>query len=129
MDEKKIAHYMEVNHCGREEAIELIAYDEEIDKMSMSEVDSDLTPEQKAAVKKAKGGIRSVDAYGKKRVRERKENPTKRGIIAELADFLTKNSDFSIENCEITNVERQIAFKCGENRYELTLVQKRPPKK
>jgi hypothetical protein len=29
---------------------------------------------------------------------------------------------------EITNKERQIAFKIGENAYELTLVQKRKPK-
>jgi hypothetical protein len=29
------------------------------------------------------------------------------------------------ENVEITNAERQIAFTVGENKYELTLTQKR----
>jgi hypothetical protein len=33
------------------------------------------------------------------------------------------------EMVEITNKERQIAFKVGENDYEFTLVQKRKPKK
>ena len=55
--------------------------------------------------------------------------PTKASLIAEIADFLQKNSENAIENCEITNKERQIAFKIGENSFELTLVQKRKPKK
>ena len=50
------------------------------------------------------------------------------GIIAELAKFLTENSENACENVEITNKERQIAFKIGENAYELTLIQKRKPK-
>ena len=81
------------------------------------------------AIKKVKGGVRAVNAYGKKVTRERKENPTKASLIAEIADFLQKNSENAIENCEITNKERQIAFKIGENSFELTLVQKRKPKK
>ena len=129
MDEKRIAELMKSLDLTRDEAIELLKEDEEVDKMSMKEVDNDLTEEQKKAVKKAKSGVRSVDAYGKKRKVERKENPTKRAIIAELFNFLSENSENPIENCEVTNVERQIAFKCGDNRYELTLVQKRPPKK
>ena len=60
--------------------------------------------------------------------RSRKENPTKAGIIAEIAKFLEENSENACENVEITNKERQIAFKIGENCYELTLVQKRKPK-
>jgi hypothetical protein len=47
---------------------------------------------------------------------------------AELAEFLEKSSGFACQNVEITNKERQIAFVVGENRYELTLVQKRPSK-
>jgi hypothetical protein len=41
---------------------------------------------------------------------------------------LVENSVNACENVEITNKERQIAFKIGENCYELTLVQKRKPK-
>ena len=63
-----------------------------------------------------------------KRGKVRAENPTKSGIIAEIAQWLMENAGFSAENVEITNKERQIAFKIGENAYELTLVQKRKPK-
>ena len=34
----------------------------------------------------------------------------------------------TVENLEITNKERQIAFKIGENSFEITLIQKRKPK-
>lgn len=60
--------------------------------------------------------------------KKRKENPTKSNIIALLATILAENGDFSAENVEITNKERQIAFVVGENAFELTLVQKRKPK-
>lgn len=66
----------------------------------------------------------NFDTSGKKK----KENPTKANIIALLATILTENGDFSAENVEITNKERQIAFTVGENAFELTLVQKRKPK-
>ena len=45
-----------------------------------------------------------------------------------IAKFLEEMSDFATESVEITNKERQIAFKIGENAFELTLVQKRKPK-
>ena len=60
--------------------------------------------------------------------KKRKENPTKANIIALLATILCENDDFSAENVDITNKERQIAFSVGENAFELTLVQKRKPK-
>ena len=56
------------------------------------------------------------------------ENPTKSGIIAEIANFLQENSENACENVIITNAERQISFTIGENTYEFTLVQKRKPK-
>ena len=60
--------------------------------------------------------------------KKKKENPTKANIIALLATILAENGDFSAENVEITNKERQIAFTVGDNAFELTLVQKRKPK-
>ena len=60
--------------------------------------------------------------------RERKANPTKGGIISELHKFLVEMSEFATESVEITNKERQIAFKIGEDAYELTLIAKRKPK-
>ena len=114
-----------------EEIKDIIATDDAIDKGQ--KVYFDLDPEkEKEAKKYTKAGTRKAptvykldNAEGK---RSRKENPTKAGIIAELAKFLTETSENACEMVEITNKERQIAFKIGENSYELTLVQKRKPK-
>jgi hypothetical protein len=114
-----------------EEIADVVKSDEAIDKGE--KVYFDLDPEKEKEAKKfAKAGTRKAptvykldNAEGK---RSRKENPTKAGIIAEIAKFLAENSENACENVEITNKERQIAFKIGENLYELTLVQKRKPK-
>ena len=114
-----------------EEIEDVIKADDAIDHGE--KVDFDLDPEkEKEAKKYIKSGTRKapvnyqLDNTGGKR--NRKENPTKGAIIAELAKFLTENSENACENVEITNKERQIAFSISGNNYELTLVQKRPPK-
>lgn len=130
MAETKKEKLMRILNITAEEAEDVIAMDKAIDKGER--VPFDLSPEkEKEAHKFANAGTRKaptafkLDATGKKR----KENPTKAAVIAEIAKFLTENSENACENVNITNKERQIAFKIGENDYELTLVQKRKPKK
>ena len=114
-------------NCTAEEAEDIIRTDKMIDRGERSPYDLD--PEKEKMAKKfANAGTRKAPTAYKFSKRERKSNPTKAGIIAELATFLTENSENACENVEITNKERQIAFKIGENLYELTLVQKRKPK-
>ena len=61
MTEKQIEKMMKSLGCSREEAIEVIREDEAIDKMSMKEVSSDLTAEQKKVVKEvSKTGTRKT---------------------------------------------------------------------
>lgn len=111
----------------QEEAESVWEADRAIDKGER--VDFDLSPEQEKEAKKyMNAGTRKVPTNYKFDQRKRKENPTKAGIIAELATFLVENSENACENVEITNKERMIAFKVGENCYELTLTQKRKPK-
>lgn len=121
---------MENLHCTAEEADEIIAADKAIDRGE--KMPFDLTAEQeKIARKYAKTGARKPTAYKLDNTggqRSRKENPTKASIIAELAKFLENDSENACVEVEVTNKERQIAFKIGENSYELTLVQKRKPK-
>ena len=119
--------------CGfsPEEIEDIIKSDEAIDKGER--VYFDLDPEKEKEAKKfAKAGTRKAPTVYKldntEGKRSRKENPTKAGIIAEIAKFLAENSENACENVEITNKERQIAFKIGENCYEFTLGQKRKPK-
>ena len=120
--------------------------DEQIQEMLMDDkavdrgeqMEWDLTPEEhKKAMKYAnsdekkkktdeKSAKKGGTAYNfDTSTKKKKENPTKANIIALLATILAENGDFSAENVEITNKERQIAFTVGENAFELTLVQKR----
>lgn len=122
MTEPQIQRIMRNLNCSQEEAMEILLADKAIDRGERMEFD--LSPEaEKQAKKYANTGTRQTN--GQKTERKRKENPTKAATIAEIAQFLTENG---YEMVEITNKERQIAFKIGENAYELTLVQKRKPK-
>lgn len=121
---EQVKNLMSLLECSEEEAKDIIAQDKKIDKGE--KVDFDLTKEkQKQAQKYAHTGSRTVYKWTP---RKRKENPEKRKIIDHLFTFLSKFSNLQCENVQITNVERQISFKIGENSYELTLVCKRKPK-
>ena len=131
MAETQKERIMRVLDVSAEEADEILKADKAIDRGER--VPFDLSSEKEKLAKKfanvdtkqrKKPTVYNLDARGK----ARKENPTKASIIAELAKFLTENSENACEMVEITNKERQIAFKIGENAYELTLVQKRKPK-
>ena len=100
MDEKRIVELMQTLDLTREEAIELIQEDEKVDKMTVKETESDLTAEQKQAIKKAKGGAKAVDAFGKKRVVERKADEDKRTLISLLYSTLHSAYEWqTIQNC------------------------------
>lgn len=120
MDEKRIAELMKVLDLTREEAIELIQEDEKVDKMTVKETESDLTAEQKQAIKKVKGGAKAVDAFGKKRIVERKADDDKRFLIQILKDVLLQNNDI-ITDIDVTNIEREINFKMNDRKFKIVL--------
>lgn len=114
--------------CDRAEAEEVYAYDKAVDHDEKTEYDA--TPEQlKIERQMAKTGTRKMPTVYKFTKRERKPNATKGGLITDFAQFLSENSSFDVKNVEIINKERQISFEIGEDKFELTLVQKRKPKK
>ena len=123
MAESQIERIMNGLKCSREEAEQILADDKAIDRGERMSFDLDKETE-KQVKKWANTGTRQTN--GEKTERKRKENPTKATIIAEIANFLTEKG---YEMVEITNKERQIALKVGENAFELTLIQKRQPKK
>ena len=125
---EKVKEIMRLLDCTEEEALDVIRTDEIIDKGGRTEYDLPIA-EEKAALKMSRVDERKAKSVDNKRGKVRAENPTKSGIIAEIAEYLTENCGFATENVIITNKERQIAFKIGENDYEFTLVQKRKPKK
>ena len=126
---ERVKEIMRLLDCSEEDALDVVETDEIIDKGGRTKYD--LTKEQeKIAMKISAVNERTAKNQAEnKRGKVRAENPTKSGIISNLAEFLNEMSNFLCENVEITNKERQIAFTCGENSYELTLVQKRKPKK
>lgn len=108
------------------EALQIIEDDKVIDKGKKL---FELTNEQKKAAKKARStGTKKPTVY-KFDTKSHKENPVKQQIIEEIFNFITEKADFIAEEVEITNKERQIFFKVGEDYYELTLIKKRKAKK
>lgn len=113
--------------CSEEEAKAIYEYDCEVEKSSKAEFDLD-ADKAKIAQKFAHTGTRKRPTVYQFKQRERKPNATKGGLIAELAKFLEENSEFDIQNLDIVNKERMIAFTIGEDSFELTLIQKRKKK-
>lgn len=128
MDKKVLA--MKKMGMTDNEIKELMDYDKKIDKGEKN-LEYDLTKEQekiaKSVVKVARGVEKPTEKAEKPK--KTKQNPTKELVIAELARFLQENGEISAENVEIINKTRQIAFKIGENNYEIALTEKRKPKK
>ena len=128
MAETQIQRIMSGLKCSEEEAREIMAFDKRIDRGERTEYD--LSPEEEKAAKKWANTTSEKKAPPnyKWTTRERKANPTKGGIIAELADFMANTSQYAAEDVVITNKERMIAFRIGDNDYEITLIQKRKKK-
>jgi len=126
LNDKNIADYMKRNKCSREEAIELINYDNAIE--SGEDTEYDLTAEQEANVKAMTRKVEHAKQDGKVK-RERKPNELKEAIIAEFAEFLSEDAQGqAYEDVAITNKSRMISFSVNDKRFELTLIEKRPPK-
>lgn len=126
LNEKNIADYMKRNKCSREEAIELINYDNAVE--GNEETEYDLSEEQQETVKKMMRKVDHAKQDGKVK-RERKPNELKEAIIAEIAEFLREDAlGQAYAEVEVKNVSRMIAFEVGDKKFELTLVEKRPPK-
>lgn len=123
-EEKAKVNLMEKLGCTEEEALDIIKWDKEIDKGNKAPFD--LSKDQEKAIKKyVNCGDHKKPTVYKFDTRERKENTVKAGIIADLARFLTENG----KKVDIINKERQISFSLDGETYEITLVQKRKPKK
>ena len=121
--DEEIKKNMEILDLSQEEAIQLYLEDEGYLE----------NEEQENLCKKAKdSGIMSTihgaksDKPKAKVERERKENPTKERIIAEIGKFLCQLDGISGVN--ITNIGKIIEFECENKHFKLDLIQKREKK-
>lgn len=112
---------------SQKEIDDVLAADKAIDRGER--MPFDLSKEdEKIAKKYANVGTRKGPTAYNFNKRERKPNATKGSIIEELFKFFTEMGETAYENVEILNKERMIGFTVGDNRFEITLTQKRKPK-
>lgn len=125
VDEKRLADTMRKLDMTREEVLAMWADDDEVDHMKKkSDIDSDLTAEQKKVVKKMKNvGTKKPTVY-KHDTREKKLDERKVEIIAQTADFL-KNC---VENVQISNPQKEISFEVNGESYSFSLIKHRKAK-
>lgn len=128
----RIMHIAKTLDISYDEAKEILEEDKKIDKMTKSEeINSDLNADQKKAIKKytnvGRGkSVDGVNAYGKKTKRTIKADEVKQFVIRLIADTL-ENYD-QVEMVTITNIQKTITFKIGDDDFEIDLKRKRKKK-
>ena len=121
--DEEIKKNMEILDLSEEEAIQLYLEDEGY--LENEEV-AELTKKAKdSGIMSTIHGAKS-DKPKAKVERERKENPTKERIIAEIGKFLCQLDGISGVN--ITNIGKIIEFECENKHFKLDLIQKREKK-
>lgn len=112
--EEKILNLMKSLDISRDEALEIIADDEQIDKGAKL---FEQSAEQKKASKKYTKVSKAVNAYGKKVERVRKADNDKRELIDILAESLAQ---LEIEHT-VDNIEREINLLYNNRKFKIVL--------
>lgn len=117
--ESDILKLMKNLELTREEAIQTLKDDEdEIETPEMKEM-------AKNAKKVNKGMAKSVDAYGKTRLRKKKIDCDKQYLLKKMTDQFP-NATF---NLKVVNDEREFTFEYHNTTYKVIMSVPRPPKK
>ena len=117
--EKEIEKQMKANHCTREEALEILQWDYEIDHGNTE--NGALTKEQKALVRKITKADK--DPAKKRSVKkERKVNENKKALIEKIASALTETENLSVKT------ETEISFSYNGKQYTVKLTEHREKK-
>ena len=115
--EQQVERLMELLECSEEQARDLVAYDQQVDKMTVSQCESDLSKEQKAVAKQYRQGDRKPTVYNFS-TRERKADNDKGKLIEMLASTINLITD---QEPTITNAERQIDFVYNGRKFRVVL--------
>ncbi len=115
--EKAILKHMTLLKCTREEAEEIVACDERIDK---GEKLFELSPEQEKASKKARAiGTKTTTPTKTPTKRERKADNDKAMLIDEIKQAIEGLE--CVEGVEVTNAEREMLFHCNGRKFKIVL--------
>ncbi len=142
--EERIAQLMKSLDITREEALEIIQDDDDIDHDKPK--DYDLTEEQLKVAKKMKNAPRTVkDAFGKQRQVRQTTDDVKIGLIKAIAKYLDnaevdydevttdsvtkedkrESKTANIENLQIENPTKIITFDFNGQNYKIDLIRVR----
>ena len=125
MTEKDIQKAMKSLDLTREEAVEMLKEDEEVDRMGMKEVDNDLTAEQKKVKKSMTAtGEKKHTVYKFDKKRERKVDEVKKHLM-DCIRVLLEGLGAKVE--PLTTEAEMHFVHLGEN-YTIKLIKHRPPK-
>lgn len=121
--EQQIAQMMRALSISREEAIELLAEDDDIDHDIKK--DYDLTAEQQknAQIYQKSGNYTRKSEPSK---RERKADNEKREIIARIEQMLQNFAEY--EQISVKNIEKEVCFSLNGAEFSISLIKHRPPK-
>ena len=114
---EQVEKLMELLECSEEQAKEIIAYDQEVDKMTVTQCESDLSKDQKAVAKQYRQGDRKPTVYNFS-TRERKADNDKGKLIEMLASAINLVTE---QEPTITNAERQIDFVYNGRKFRVVL--------
>ena len=101
--------------CTEEEALEVLAMDDEIDHGADP---FKLTAEQEKVSKAARSVDRKPADPGAKNKRTRKEDPTKRHLVDMIRVLL---EGYGAEDMTVTNIERQLDFTVEGRKFRVVL--------
>jgi hypothetical protein len=124
IDENRVTFLMQKLRIPREEAIDMIKYDDDVNHERKTK--HDLSREQKAIVQDM---TRHCDhkKYGEGRHGHR-QNDLKISIMNEIASFLRDDAQNQVyEDIELTNPTRMMHFRVDDKEFDLQLIEKRGP--
>lgn len=120
--EKQIAQMMKALSISRDEAIELLAEDDDIDHDIKKDYDLNAEQQKNAKIYQKSGNYtRKVEVK-----RERKADEEKREIIARIEEMLKKFAEY--ENVSVKNIEKEVCFSLNGANFSISLTKHRPPK-
>ena len=122
---KQILRIMEGLKCSAEEAKEIYEADMKIEHNEPVDFGFDKAKEKEITAFTNNAGKRQYNFSQ----RERKPNPTKGAIIAEIAELLKNSTKNAYDEITLVNKERQIDFLIDGVSFTLSLVQHRGNKK
>lgn len=115
--DKQVESLMELLGCSQKQAEQVIKDDQAVDKMTVTQCESDLTQEQKATAKQYRQGDRKPTVYNFN-TRERKADNDKGKLVEMLANAIGLVSD---QEPTVTNKERQIDFVFNGRKFRVVL--------